>query len=75
MNFQETQIRTATKTILWRIVATLITWGSFYYFTHQFSESTKITIFAAIWGMIAYYVYERVWNRIHWGKIIKDGDQ
>ena len=70
MNFQETKTRTAVKAVFWRIVATAITWSSFYYFTDSIGESTKITIFAAFWSIVAYYVYERVWNRIRWGKII-----
>jgi uncharacterized membrane protein len=70
MNFQETKTRTAVKSVLWRIVATLITWGSFYYFTGDIGQSTKITIFAAIVGIIAYYIFERIFNYIQWGKII-----
>lgn len=66
--FQETKTRTILKTVLWRIIATLITWGSLYYFTGQFLESSKITIVAAVIGMTAYYFYERVWNTINWGK-------
>lgn len=70
MNAYETKIRTVTKTVLWRIIATVITWLSFYIFTHRISESTKITIVAATSGMIAYYYYERLWNHIQWGKVI-----
>lgn len=66
--FQETKTRTILKTVLWRIIATLITWGSLYYFTGQFFESSKITIVAAAIGMATYYVYERAWNDISWGK-------
>jgi uncharacterized membrane protein len=66
--FYETQSRTVIKTILWRIVVTLITWSTIYYYTGQLKESVKITIVAAIIGMTAYYIYERVWNKIQWGK-------
>ena len=66
--FYETQTRTITKTILWRIVATLITWGTIYFYTGELTESVKITIVAALIGMTAYYIYERIWNKIQWGK-------
>ena len=67
--FRETKARTLVKTIVWRIVATLITWGVVYFYTGELTESIEITIVAAIIGMTAYYIYERIWNRIRWGKI------
>lgn len=66
--FYETKTRTIVKAIFWRIIATLITWGTVYYYTRELSESIELTIVAALIGIIAYYVYERVWNRIRWGK-------
>ncbi len=71
MLFYETHTRTAVKTVLWRIVATLITWGTVYWFTGEIKESIKITLIAALLGMTAYYFYERIWNAIGWGKVIK----
>ena len=69
--FYETKTRSFVKTILWRIIATFITWMTIYVFTGNLSESVEITIVAAIFGMTAYYVYERVWNKIIWDKYIK----
>lgn len=69
MSFQETQKRTILKTILWRVIATLITWTVLFLYTGQIKESIKITLTAALAGMIAYYIYERIWNAIHWEKI------
>ncbi|MBP9771884.1 MAG: DUF2061 domain-containing protein [Candidatus Pacebacteria bacterium] len=71
MLFYETRTRTVAKTILWRIVATLITWGTIYWFTGEIKESIEITLIAALIGMTAYYFYERIWNSVGWGKIIK----
>jgi len=69
VNFRETKTRSLSKTIIWRVVATLITWGTIYVFTGKLSESIKITAVAALIGMAAYYVHERIWNKISWGKI------
>ena len=66
--FYETKTRTVVKAILWRIIATLITLGTVYYYTRKLSESIELIIVAAIIGITAYYIYERVWNRIQWGK-------
>jgi len=68
-NFRETKSRSLSKTIIWRVIAMLITWGTIYAFTGKLSESIKITIVAALIGMAAYYIHERIWNRINWGKI------
>ena len=66
---KETRIRSLSKTIIWRIIATLITWGTIYYFTKELSESITITTVAAIIGMTVYYIHERIWNNITWGKV------
>lgn len=67
--FHETKTRTVAKMILWRVIATSITWGTVYSFTDTFAESSKITLIAALIGMTAYYVYERAWNGVDWGKV------
>jgi uncharacterized membrane protein len=40
-----------------------------YFFTGSFIGSVKITVVAAILGMISFYVHERIWNHVQWGKI------
>ncbi len=65
----ETKTRSIAKTIIWRVFATLITWGTIYFYTGKLSESIEITLVAALVGMAAYYIHERVWNKIKWGKI------
>ena len=72
-NYYETKSRSLAKTIIWRVVATLITWGTIYFYTGNLSESVKITIVTALIGMTAYYIHERVWNNIQWGKSDKSG--
>lgn len=69
--FLESNARSLTKTIVWRIVATFITWLVIYLFTGEILESVKVTLVAAIAGMVFYYFHERVWNKINWGKVLK----
>lgn len=70
-NYYETKTRSLAKTIIWRVIATLVTWGTIYFYTRQLSESLEITLVAAIISMIVYYFHERIWNFIKWGKIIE----
>lgn len=65
----ETKKRSVLKTITWKIIATSITLFTVYFFTGSFIGSVKITVVAAILGMISFYIHERVWNRVQYGKI------
>lgn len=64
----ETSKRSFVKTITWRIIATLITWGVIYAYMDRVSESLAITLIAAFLSMTAYYIHERIWNKINWEK-------
>ena len=66
---KETKFRSLTKTIIWRVIATLITWLVIYIFTKEISQSLIITVIAALVSMLAYYIHERIWNNIKWGKL------
>lgn len=66
--FQETKTRSIIKSIIWRVVATLLTWGVVYFFTGSVRGSLEITLWAAGLSMVLYYIHERVWNKINWGK-------
>lgn len=68
MEHVETKTRSITKTITWRIIATLITWAVAYWFTGSIAGSLALTLVAAALSMIAYYIHERVWNSVKWGK-------
>lgn len=62
----ESKKRSLTKTITWRIAATLITWAVAYYYTGSIGGSLKLTLVAAAISMAGYYVHERIWNKIDW---------
>jgi len=66
--YLETKKRSLAKTIIWRVVATLITWAVAYVFTGSIVGSLEITLWAAGLSMLAYYIHERIWNKINWGK-------
>lgn len=64
----ETGTRSLVKTIVWRVIATLTTWAVVYMFTGTIAGSLKITLVAAALSMLAYYIHERIWNAVKWGR-------
>lgn len=64
----DTLKRSLTKTIVWRIIATLITFAVTYLFTGEMREATTITLVIAVVLMIGYYINERVWDKLEWGR-------
>lgn len=65
----ETRLRSLVKTLIYRIVA-IITIGTLtWYFTGNTYTVTVVVIVynAVVWSF--YYVHERIWARITWGKV------
>ena len=65
--FQETKKRSVTKSLTWRICATLNSYLTLIYF-HSTGDLTK-AVLMNISGFFVFYIFERVWNVIKWGKI------
>jgi uncharacterized membrane protein len=66
--YKELHSRTFVKAVVWKIIASALTAGIAYYFTGEFQESANVGITTFFLGLITYYIYERIWNKIHWGK-------
>ena len=60
--------RTILKTISFRIIASLLTMIIVYIFTKELLISFGVGIVEAISKIIFYYIHERVWDKINWGK-------
>ena len=60
--------RSLAKTIIWRVVATLITLATVYAFTGALGKSTTITLTVAAFLAVGYYFNERIWDKIQWGR-------
>jgi len=67
--FKEINSRSVVKSIVWRIIATLLTWSVVYFFNGSVGDSLKITLWAAGFSTVAYYIHERIWNKVGWGKV------
>ena len=65
----ESKKRTLFKALSWRIVAVL---NSFLVLTFQITDSNFLNaIYMNITGFVIYFVFERVWSNINYGRSIK----
>ena len=65
----ETRSRAWIKSFVWRILGIVILGAIAWLVTHSWKEMTIITIIFHGVRVILYYFHERVWERIHWGRI------
>lgn len=67
----ETHYRTFVKTITYRIVIIISIFTITFLTTGEISDALAITSITAVTGTVIYYIHERIWNNIHWGKTSK----
>lgn len=60
--------RSLAKTITYRLLIVVATFIVIYMMTGDVETTTSITIISNIINTVLYYIHERIWNRIHWGK-------
>ena len=65
---EESEKRTLTKAISWRTTATLTTMIIVYAFTGKLSLSVGVGFVEVACKILLYYLHERVWGRVGWGK-------
>ena len=65
----ETQRRTITRMITYRVSALLFTILWTYLFTGDLSKSTGFATLLHLLLSIDYYIHERIWLKIKWGRI------
>ena len=60
--------RTLAKTLTWRVIALLTTMAVVYLYTGSAKDSVIVGVVANFLKMFFYYVHERVWNRLSFGR-------
>lgn len=68
MKFFEHFERSIAKTITYRILIVTSTFVITYFMTGELKFSLELTAVANIVNTILYFLHERFWNKIHWGK-------
>ncbi len=66
----EKPIRSIAKAVSWRVVGTIDTFLVSYFVLGKDSiaEASAITAVDFVTKMIFYFVHERIWNKIKWGR-------
>ena len=62
--------RSVVKTISYRAVILILDFTSIYLFTGQVKIAFGFMIISNIYTTIGYFVHERIWDKIRWGKIV-----
>jgi len=70
MIFKETKKRTLFKTISWRIIAILNSWMVLS-FIKEPQSNLIIALIMNLTGFFIFFGFERIWNKIKYGKIQK----
>ena len=65
---KDKHIRSVAKSISWRIIGTIITSNLVFLFTGQWAISIAVGAVEFIVKSLAFYMHERVWFKIGWGK-------
>lgn len=65
---KETHVRSILKGITWRIIATLTTVTLVFIFTRDITLSAQVGILDITLKLVFYYLHERGWNMIKWGR-------
>jgi uncharacterized membrane protein len=63
----EKKVRSFTKSVVWRIIA-IVNGFLIACFFLDVSSSLLLSLIANATGFVLYYIHERVWNLINWGK-------
>ena len=66
----ETLSRSVVKTISYRLVILVLDFTSIYLFTGQVKIAFGFMLVSNIYTTVAYFLHERIWDKIKWGKNI-----
>jgi adenylylsulfate kinase len=66
----ETLGRSVVKTLSYRITILILDFVCIYIFTGQVRIALGFMIASNIYATLGYFLHERIWGKIKWGKII-----
>ena len=64
--------RSIFKAVTWRITTTVLTFIVSYIVTGGFGTAGKIAGALFVINSIWYFTHERLWNKVQWGKEVKE---
>lgn len=63
--------RSLAKSLTWRVLAIIVTFGSIYVLTGELATATAGTVLTNSINFVLYYLHERFWLKIKWGKTLE----
>ena len=66
--FRESRLRSLVKSIAYRITSIAGTGILTWIITNDIRETVSITLIIQVFLVVLYYSYERIWDRIRWGR-------
>lgn len=64
----QTKTRALVKATIWTLMGLLVMVIVGFLFTGSFATGGKMALINSCVGMITYFLYERCWDRINWGR-------
>lgn len=65
---REKRTRSVAKAVTYRLVSIIMDSTIAYAITRDTEKTALLVIISNVISIMVYFVHERVWNRIHWGK-------
>ena len=64
----ESHVRTLTKTVVFRVLSTIGVYLLSVSLGISSSGASGLALFALVFGIVAYYTHDRVWNMVKWNR-------
>jgi uncharacterized membrane protein len=69
--FKEHLKRSVVKALTYRFIIILSDGAIILLITHRYDFALAVIFFSNLASTALYFIHERIWNNIHWGKSIK----
>ncbi|MGA9799065.1 MAG: DUF2061 domain-containing protein [Terriglobales bacterium] len=67
---EETLARSIAKTATYRVLIMILDFSTIYLFTGKVKIAVGFMVASNVYTTVAYFVHERIWDRVKWGKTI-----
>jgi len=68
MNFKENMKRSIIKTLTYRVIILILDFTVIFLLTGRYDIALGFMLLSNFYTSIAYFLHERLWDRISWGK-------
>ena len=69
VRMRETRKRSLVKAITYRVIVTVVAFLLAYHYTESVEASLQIIVYYYLGSVIIYFLHERLWERVRWGRI------